>query len=113
MCNYRCPFADRKPCAGFLLCRDLYQDGVNYNVRENAMTVICAFQKQCMKTGRMENTDSARECYRMRCQVKQAAPAEPPADAAPADPVPAEVTAEEAPAEKPAAPKTTRSRKKN
>lgn len=104
MCNYHCPYAERKPCAGFLLCRDLYQEGVNYNVRANAMNVICAFQKQCMKTGRMENTDSARECYRTRCQVKEAAPAEPPADQAPA---------EEAPAETSAAPKTTRSKKKN
>lgn len=104
MCGYKCPFAERKPCAGFLLCRDLYQEGVNYNVRANAMNVICAFQKQCMKTGRMENTDSARECYRTRCQAKEAAPAEPPADPAPAE----EVTAETS-----AAPKTTRSRKKN
>ena len=66
MCNYRCPFAERKPCAGFLLCRDLYKDGVNYNVRENAMKVICAFQQQCMKTGMMENTDAAKGCYAMR-----------------------------------------------
>lgn len=62
MCNYHCPFAERKPCAGFLLCRNLYQDGVNYNIRENAMTVICAHQKQCMMTGRMENSDEAKTC---------------------------------------------------
>ena len=104
MCGYKCPFSERKPCAGFLLCRDLYQEGVNYNVRANAMNVICAFQKQCMKTGRMENTDSARECYQMRCQAKEAVPAEPPADQAPV---------EEASAETSAAPKTTRSKKKN
>ena len=69
MCGYHCPFAERKPCAGFLLCRDMYQDGVNYNIRENAMGVICAFQKQCMRTGRMENTDSARDCYAWRIQA--------------------------------------------
>lgn len=62
MCNYHCPFAERKSCAGFLLCRNLYKDGVNYNIRENAMTVICAHQKQCMMTGRMENTDEAKNC---------------------------------------------------
>lgn len=62
MCNYHCPFAERRPCAGFLLCRNLYKDGVNYNVRNNAMNVICAHQKQCMATGRMENTDEARNC---------------------------------------------------
>ena len=57
MCNYHCPFAERKACAGFLLCRDMYREEINYNVRANAMTVICAFQKQCMATGRMDNTD--------------------------------------------------------
>lgn len=62
MCNYRCPYAERKPCAGFLLCKLLYQKDVSYNVRENAMTVICAHQKQCGVTGRMENTDEARNC---------------------------------------------------
>ena len=72
MCNYHCPFAERKAVAGFLLCRDLYKEDVNYNVRENAMGVICAFQKQCMKTGKMENTDAAKECYRMRTEAKQA-----------------------------------------
>lgn len=76
MCGYKCPFAERKPCAGFLLCRDLYQEGVDYNIRANAMNVICVFQKQCMKTGRMENTNEAQECYRMRTQAKQAKPAE-------------------------------------
>jgi len=72
MCNYHCPFAERKAVAGFLLCRDLFKEDVNYNVRENAMGVICAFQKQCMKTGKMENTDAAKECYRMRTEAKQA-----------------------------------------
>ncbi|MBR5312761.1 MAG: hypothetical protein IKU40_07760 [Clostridia bacterium] len=74
MCNYHCPFAERKAVAGFLLCRDLYKEDVNYNVRENAMGVICAFQKQCMKTGKMENTDAAKECYKMRLALKESAP---------------------------------------
>ena len=77
MCNYRCPYAERKPCAGFLLCRDLYKEGVNYNIRENAMTVICAFQKQCMRTGMMENTDTAKGCFEMRsARHNEAVPAE-------------------------------------
>ena len=62
MCNFHCPYAERKPCAGFLLCRKLYQDGVNYGIRQNAMNVICAHQKQCMMTGRMENTEEAKRC---------------------------------------------------
>lgn len=78
MCNYHCPFAERKSCAGFLLCRGLYKDGVNYNIRENAMTVICAHQKQCMVTGRMENSEEAKTCA-----LKAPAP-EPPVE----EPVP-------------------------
>ena len=62
MCNYHCPHAERKACAGFLLCRLLYKDGINYGIRENAMTVICAHQKQCMGTGRMENSEDAKNC---------------------------------------------------
>lgn len=62
MCNYRCPHAERKKCAGFLLCRLLYKDGVNYGIRQNAMNAICAHQKQCMVSGLMENTDEAKHC---------------------------------------------------
>lgn len=62
MCNYRCPHAERKKCAGFLLCRLMYKNGINYNIRENAMNAICAHQKQCMNTGLMENTDEAKKC---------------------------------------------------
>lgn len=75
MCNYHCPFSERKSCAGFLLCRKLYKDGVNYNIRANAMSVICAHQKQCMATGRMENTDEARAC---RISAPEETPAEAP-----------------------------------
>lgn len=78
MCNYHCPFAERKSCAGFLLCRWLYKDGVNYNIRENAMTVICAHQKQCMVTGRMENSEEAKTCA-----LKAPAPEPPNEEPAP------------------------------
>lgn len=66
MCNYKCPFAERRKCAGFLLCRAMEKDGVNYNDRKNALEVICLFQKQCMKTGMMENSDGAERCYKDR-----------------------------------------------
>lgn len=63
MCNYKCPNADRRKCADFILCKGLEKDGVNYNDRQNAFTVICMCQKQCMRTGRMENSEGAKECY--------------------------------------------------
>lgn len=63
MCNYRCPLAERRKCAGFLLCRAMEKEGKDYNSRQNALDVICLHQKQCMVTGMMENTDEARECH--------------------------------------------------
>lgn len=75
MCNYRCPHAERKKCAGFLLCRLLYRDGVNYGIRENAMGAICAHQKPCPVTGLMENTDEARKCAVIPPEAPEAAPA--------------------------------------
>ena len=85
MCNYHCPFADRKACAGFLLCRNLYKEGVNYNVRENAMGVICAYQHQCHVTGKMENSDGAKECYerQFKAQEPQTIPLEKEPEKAP------------------------------
>lgn len=121
MCGYHCPFAERKPCAGFLLCRNMYKSGVNYNDRKNAMNVICAFQKQCMRTGRMENTDSAKACYEMRVAAPKptlgmkplgavASAAVEPVDEPVVEPV---VEAEPEPVVEPAEkPKTTRKRKK-
>lgn len=120
MCGYKCPFAERKPCAGFLLCRNMYKNGVNYNERKNAMGVICAFQKQCMRTGRMENTDSAKACYEMRVSAHRptmgtgplgmAARIVEPVDEAVVEPV---AQAEPEPVVEPAEkPKTTRKRKK-
>lgn len=66
MCNYKCPLAERRKCAGFLLCRAMEKDGVNYDDRKNALNVICLYQKQCMKTGMMENSDGAERCYKDR-----------------------------------------------
>ena len=63
MCNFRCPLAEKRKCANFLLCRALEKDGEDYNVRSNALGVICPHQELCMRTGQMENIDPARSCY--------------------------------------------------
>lgn len=122
MCGYHCPFAERKPCAGFLLCRNMYKSGVNYNDRKNAMSVICAFQKQCMRTGRMENTDSAKACYEMRVSAPKptmgmsplgmTARIVEPVDEAVVEPVVEAAPEPEAVVEPTEKPKTTRKRKK-
>ena len=66
ICNYHCPMSDRRKCANFILCKGLEKDGVDYNDRKNALMVICACQKQCMRTGQMENTPDAKLCYERR-----------------------------------------------
>lgn len=120
MCGYRCPFAERKACAGFLLCKNMYKSGVNYNDRKNAMSVICAFQKQCFRTGKMENTDSAKACYEARIASPKptmgmkplgvVAPVVEPVEEPVVEPV---VAAEPEPIVEPVEkPKTTRKRKK-
>ena len=63
MCGYRCPMAERKKCADFLICKRMQKHGVNYEDRANAMRVICLYQMKCGKTGHMENTDTAQRCY--------------------------------------------------
>lgn len=87
MCNYKCPFAERRPVAGFILCKRMQTDGVNYNDRNNAFQIICPHQKQCQVTGQMENDDGARDCQLAKrpsavetvvvkeAEPKQAAPA--------------------------------------
>ena len=63
MCGYRCPMAERKKCADFLICKKMQKPGVNYEDRANAMRVICLYQQKCGKTGHMENTDTAKRCF--------------------------------------------------
>lgn len=63
MCRYRCPYAERRKCADFLLCRRLERPEKNYNDRTTALTAICLYQSKCGKTGHMENTDSAKKCF--------------------------------------------------
>lgn len=72
ICNYHCPMADRRKCANFILCKGIEKEGVDYNDRKNALTVICACQKQCMRTGQMENTPDAQRCYDSRIAYAKA-----------------------------------------
>ena len=75
MCNFRCPYAERRKCAGFLLCGALMREGTDYNVRANALGAICRCQEQCVRTGLMENVDEARACYAKKRAEEEAADA--------------------------------------
>nr|DAH14930.1 MAG TPA: hypothetical protein [Bacteriophage sp.] len=68
--RYECPYAVRKPQLDFLLCKLLMKDGVNYfNVREG-VTAMCAHQRHCNCTKRVENTEGAQSCYQYHSEQK-------------------------------------------
>ena len=66
MCGFKCPYSERRRCAGFLLCKKAEKPDVDYNDRKNALDVICVYQAQCTRTGLMENTEDARKCYELK-----------------------------------------------
>lgn len=61
-CTYICRQAVRLPQHGFLLCRVLMSEDVDYRVRKNAFEAICAHQVMCPSTKRAENSKSAQKC---------------------------------------------------
>lgn len=61
--KYKCPYVVRKKGFEFLMCRICMKADIDYNIRENAITAFCAYQYRCLISGKMENTDEARECF--------------------------------------------------
>lgn len=61
--TYICPYSKRLKQYQFLMCKKLMKDSINYGIKDNAKNCICAYQYHCPKTGRMENSDSAKNCY--------------------------------------------------
>lgn len=72
--RYICPAQIRKNTHPFLMCELAKKEGVDYNLRENAYTIVCACQHYCTHTKRVENTDAFKACY----AAKKAAAAEVP-----------------------------------
>lgn len=75
MCNFKCPFAERRKAYGFIICRTMMEDGKNYNDRKVAVDAICGYQTYCSQTGRNEVAPEGKECYALRLNT-QANPVE-------------------------------------
>lgn len=61
--KYVCPAAERKNIYPFLICKLMKEEGVDYNLRENAQKISCVNQHYCPCTKRNENTSKSKDCY--------------------------------------------------
>lgn len=66
MCNFKCPFAERRKAYGFIICKAQMEEGKNYNDRSVAINAICGYQTHCAQTGRNEVAPEGKECYALR-----------------------------------------------
>ena len=66
MCNFRCPFAERRKTYGFIICKNQMEDGKDYNDRKVAIGAICCYQQYCAQSGRNEVSPEGKECYALR-----------------------------------------------
>ena len=61
--SWQCPFATKFKGQRFFSCKKAMKDGVDYNIKENQLTVFCASQYWCPECGQVKNTPRAKECY--------------------------------------------------
>lgn len=66
MCNFRCPFAERRKTYGFIICKNQMEEGKDYNDRKVAISAICGYQQYCSQSGRNEVAPEGRQCYALR-----------------------------------------------
>ena len=66
MCNFRCPFAERRKTYGFIICKNQMEEGKDYNDRKVAIGAICGYQQYCSQSGRNEVSPEGKQCYALR-----------------------------------------------
>lgn len=64
--KFICPAQIRKNVHPFLMCELAKEDGVDYNLRENAYKIACPYQHYCPHTKRPENTAEYEKCYKAK-----------------------------------------------
>lgn len=62
--SYACPNAIRMRQHSFLLCKARQKEGKDYTKTDAALEAFCAYQYRCRISGRAENTERARECFK-------------------------------------------------
>ena len=60
---WQCPYATVLKGQRYFSCKKAMKEGVDYNIKENQMTVFCASQYWCNECGSVKNTPRAKECY--------------------------------------------------
>lgn len=60
---WSCPYAIQLKGQRNLSCKKIMQEGVDYNLFENQMTVFCACQRYCKECGHVINSDGAKRCF--------------------------------------------------
>lgn len=60
---WQCPYAKILKGEKYFSCTKAMQPNVDYNLKENKMTVFCAAQYWCPECGTVKNTPRAKECY--------------------------------------------------
>lgn len=73
--KFTCPAQIRKNTHPFLMCELAKEEGVDYNLRENAQKIFCACQHYCPHTKRPENTEGYKDCYKAKTAPKEEIPA--------------------------------------
>ena len=61
--SWTCPYAKILKGQIYFSCTKVMQEGVDYNLKENQMTVFCASQYWCNECNSVKNTPRAKECY--------------------------------------------------
>lgn len=64
MNKWECPFAYRTTHFEYLLCKQLMVTERSYIEPRDCVTAMCAHQRHCNCTHRVENTEKAKECFR-------------------------------------------------
>ena len=63
--SYTCPYATRFKGCRYLGCKKQMQNGVDYNLLQNQLNVMCPHQRWCTNEMRAVNTDLAKQCLRL------------------------------------------------
>lgn len=67
--SWQCPYAKILKGERHFSCTKAMQPNVDYNLKENRMSVFCASQRYCPDCGHVINSDGAKACYEYHSKV--------------------------------------------
>lgn len=70
--SWLCPYAKRsKYFENRLYCEKCVKDGINYAEPKSFVGIMCLYQKFCNCKSVYLNTDTAKECYKIKSETKK------------------------------------------